>query len=71
MLSKVFKSPGKQMLSGLFESRENLEKALQSFNGTLLFISHDRYFINKLADKVSEVEDCQITNYIGTYDEYR
>lgn len=53
------------------ESRENLEEALQSFNGTLLFISHDRYFINKLAQKVSEVADYHITQYIGGYDEYK
>lgn len=53
------------------ESRENLEEALQSFNGTLLFISHDRYFINKLAQRVSEVANFHIVNYIGNYDDYR
>lgn len=53
------------------ESRENLEEALQSFAGTLLFISHDRYFINKLADRVSEVDHATIKNYIGNYDDYK
>lgn len=53
------------------DSRENLEEALQSFKGTLLFISHDRYFINKVAERVSEVSHYQITNYNGNYDYYK
>lgn len=53
------------------EARENLEEALLNFKGSLLFISHDRYFINKLAEKVNEIEACQITTYLGNYDVYR
>lgn len=53
------------------DSRENLEEALQSFKGTLLFISHDRYFINKVAERVSEVSHYQMTNYNGNYDYYK
>lgn len=53
------------------ESRENLEEALQSFGGTLLFISHDRFFINKLAKRVSEMSQGQIKNYIGNYNDYK
>lgn len=53
------------------ESRENLEEALQSFGGTLLFISHDRFFINKLAKRVSELSQGRIKNYIGNYNDYK
>jgi len=53
------------------ESRENLEEGLQQFKGTLIFISHDRYFINKLATRVSEVREHRITNYLGNYDYYK
>ncbi len=53
------------------DSRENLEEALQSFNGTLVFISHDRYFINKLATRVSEIKGYGITNYLGNYEYYK
>lgn len=53
------------------ESRENLEEALQNYNGTLIFISHDRFFINKLANRVSELESGKIKNYLGNYDYYK
>ena len=53
------------------ESRENLEEALQSFQGTLLFISHDRYFINKLAKRVTEIHNQKLSNYIGDYNAYK
>lgn len=53
------------------DSRENLEEALQSFKGTLLFISHDRYFINKVAERVSEVSHYQMTSYNGNYAYYK
>ena len=53
------------------DSRENLEEALQNFGGTLLFISHDRFFINKLAHRVSELHEGKIKNYIGNYDDYK
>lgn len=53
------------------DSRENLEEALQNFTGTLIFISHDRYFINKLATRVSAIKDYRITNYLGDYTYYK
>jgi len=53
------------------ETREILEEALLSFKGTLLFISHDRYFINKIANKIIHVQDKKFTNFYGGYDEYK
>ena len=53
------------------DSRENLEEALMEFNGTILFISHDRFFINKLAERICEIEDKKIINYYGDYEYYR
>jgi ATP-binding cassette subfamily F protein 3 len=52
-------------------SRERLEAALQEFPGTIVFISHDRYFINRLATKVVEVAGGRLTVFLGTYDDYR
>jgi len=52
-------------------SREVLEEALGAFPGTIVFISHDRYFINRIATKVVEVEGGALTAYLGTYDDYR
>jgi ATP-binding cassette subfamily F protein 3 len=53
------------------DSRENLEEALMEFSGTILFISHDRFFINKLAERICEIEDKKIINYYGDYEYYR
>jgi len=52
-------------------TKEILEQALENFNGTLIFISHDRYFINKFADKTIEFKDGKITTYLGGYDDYK
>ncbi len=52
------------------ESREALEKALSDYNGTMLMVSHDRYFINKLADRIIYMDNRGITNYIGNYDDF-
>ncbi len=52
-------------------SRERLEAALVAFPGTIVFISHDRYFINRLATRLVEVADGRLTSYLGDYDEYR
>jgi len=52
-------------------SRERLETALEAFPGTMVFISHDRYFINRLATRVVEVVDGRLTTYPGNYDDYR
>jgi ATP-binding cassette subfamily F protein 3 len=51
-------------------SREVLEAALQDFPGTIVFISHDRYFINRLATRVVEVAHGRLTAYLGSYDDY-
>lgn len=52
------------------ESKEVLEDALLSFEGTILFISHDRYFINKLATKVIEMKSNGTQTLSGNYDDY-
>ncbi|MEG0548855.1 MAG: ABC-F family ATP-binding cassette domain-containing protein [Coprobacillus sp.] len=52
------------------ESKEVLEDALMSFQGTILFISHDRYFINKLATKVVEMKKDHALTYSGNYGTY-
>jgi ATP-binding cassette subfamily F protein 3 len=52
-------------------SRAVLEEALADFAGTMVFISHDRYFINRLATKVVEIRDGRLTTYLGGYDDYR
>ncbi|MGF2614708.1 ABC-F family ATP-binding cassette domain-containing protein [Rossellomorea vietnamensis] len=53
------------------DSIETLESALEEFKGTIFFISHDRYFINKIGERVVEVEDHSFKSYSGNYDEYR
>ncbi len=52
------------------DSREVLEQALKDFTGTLLFVSHDRYFINRLATRVLELSAGGVTEYQGNYDDY-
>lgn len=51
-------------------SCEALEDALQSYEGTLLIVSHDRYLINKTADRIYELNETGTTEYIGNYDDY-
>lgn len=51
-------------------SREALENTLNDYEGTLLIISHDRYFINKLADRVLYLDQNGVTEYLGNYDYY-
>ncbi len=53
------------------DSREMIEQALRNFKGTILFISHDRYFIDQLANKVIRVEDKLINTYHGDYRYFR
>ena len=53
------------------DTKEMLEEALSEYAGTLLFISHDRYFINQLAERIENIEDCQFVNYLGNYDYYK
>ena len=52
------------------DTRELLEEALAEYSGTVLFVSHDRYFINKLADRVVNIEDYKIKSYSGNYDDF-
>ncbi|WP_067725010.1 ABC-F family ATP-binding cassette domain-containing protein [Oceanobacillus damuensis] len=52
------------------DSKEVLEAALNEFPGTIIFVSHDRYFINKIADQVAEMQRNGITIYLGDYDYY-
>ena len=51
-------------------TKEILEEVLISFEGTLIFISHDRYFINKVATRIVMVEDKKLVSYIGNYNDY-
>lgn len=51
-------------------ARESLEDALKAFDGTVLFVSHDRYFIQALAGKIVELADGKIAEFKGTYEEY-
>ncbi len=51
-------------------SKEILENALVHYEGTVLFVSHDRYFINKTATRILDLHEQQILNYIGNYDYY-
>ncbi|EFU62818.1 ribosomal protection-like ABC-F family protein [Streptococcus oralis] len=52
------------------DSKEVLENALIDFDGTLLFVSHDRYFINRVATHVLELSESGSTLYLGDYDYY-
>lgn len=51
-------------------SKEILESALNRYTGTVLYVSHDRYFINKTAGRIIELSANTVTNYIGNYDYY-
>jgi ATP-binding cassette subfamily F protein 3 len=52
-------------------AREALEDALLEYRGTMFFISHDRYFLRKLATRVVDLESRKLRNYLGGYDYYR
>lgn len=51
-------------------SREVLESALMDYPGTILFVSHDRYFLNKMASRIIELTPTGVTSYLGNYDYY-
>lgn len=51
-------------------SRQWLEDSLDGFHETMLFVSHDRYFINRFATRIWQVEDGRILDFVGTYDEF-
>jgi len=52
------------------DSKEVLEEALIDYDGTILFVSHDRYFINRVATKVLEIEEIGSSLFLGDYDYY-
>ena len=52
------------------DSREALENALSGYEGTMLIVSHDRYFINKLADRIIYMTESGFRNFIGGYDDF-
>ena len=51
-------------------SKEILEEALRNYTGTVLYVSHDRYFINRTAHRILELKQQTLINYIGNYDYY-
>jgi len=53
------------------ESREALESALERYTGSVLFISHDRYFVNKVAKKIWVIESHELRVSYGNYDDYK
>jgi len=53
------------------DTREMLEEAILDYKGSLLFISHDRYFINKIASRVIEIDSHIANSYLGNYDDYK
>lgn len=52
------------------ESREALEKSLADYDGTMIMVSHDRYFINKLADRIIYLTNDGLENFSGSYDDF-
>ena len=53
------------------ESVEMLESALESFEGTAIFVSHDRYFLDRIADRILEVEGGDVRSYEGGWSSWR
>jgi ATP-binding cassette subfamily F protein 3 len=51
-------------------SKEILEEAIRNYTGTVLYVSHDRYFINQTASRILELKNQTLINYIGNYDYY-
>jgi ATP-binding cassette, subfamily F, member 3 len=51
-------------------SKEKIEEVLKVFKGSILFVSHDRYFVNSIASKLLELESKKISTYLGNYDFY-
>ena len=51
-------------------SAEVLEDALQNFEGTVLCVSHDRYFLDRMANRIMELDNGRMTDYVGGYSDY-
>ena len=52
-------------------TKEILEESLNNYNGTVIMVSHDRYFINKVATRIIYIENKKLISYIGNYDDYK
>ena len=52
------------------ESIESLNLALENYEGTLLFVSHDREFVSSLATRIIEIKEDKVVDFHGTYEEY-
>ena len=52
------------------ESIESLNLALEHYEGTLIFVSHDREFVSSLATRIIEIKDNKLNDFTGTYDEF-
>ncbi|MCR5196383.1 MAG: ABC-F family ATP-binding cassette domain-containing protein [Pseudobutyrivibrio sp.] len=52
------------------DTKQMLEEALREYDGTLLYVSHDRYFVNQTANTILELSDGGLTKYLGNYDDY-
>ena len=52
------------------DSKQMLEEALNEYDGTLLYVSHDRYFVNRTANTLLELTDGKLVKYLGNYDDY-
>ena len=50
------------------QSKDNLELAINNYKGSLLMISHDRYFISKVANRIFEIKDSKVFSYNGNYE---
>ena len=50
------------------QSKENLELAIKNYKGSLLIVSHDRYFISKVANRIVEIKDSKLYSYDGNYE---
>ena len=53
------------------DTKKVLEDSIENYEGTFIFVSHDRYFINKFANKIFEFKNGKITIYYGNYDYYK
>lgn len=51
-------------------SKEKIEEILEEFQGSMLFVSHDRYFVNRLSNKIIQLGQNKLSTYFGTYEEY-
>lgn len=53
------------------KTRKVLEEALETFEGTILFVSHDRYFLNKFSDRIMAIQNKKLRSYFGNYEYYK